>query len=319
MKLVILDGETIIPQQAWKRYIDDGRVTDVDYYSDTPSCLAVERMRGAQMVLTNKVVISASMMDCLPDLRYIGVLATGYNVVDVKAATSRGITVTNIPSYSTDSVVQMAWAHILNIFNRVDHYAVMNREGRWSRSPLFCYSDFPFHELAGMTIGIVGLGNIGMKMARVALAFGMKVLAMTSKPQSVLPEGVTATALETLLKESDIVSLHCPLTDNTREMIDAETLALMKSSAILINTGRGQLVNENDLADALHDGRIAAYGADVLTVEPALPDNRLVKEKNCFLTPHIAWTSIEARERLIRICMDNIAAFLDGSPSNVVN
>ncbi len=319
MKLVILDGETIIPQLAWEQYIDDDRVTDVDYYGDTPSCLAVERMRGAQMVLTNKVVISASMMDSLPDLRYIGVLATGYNVVDVKAAADRGIMVTNIPSYSTDSVVQMAWAHILNILNRVDHYAVMNREGRWSRSPLFCYSDFQFHELAGMTIGIVGLGNIGMKMAGVALAFGMKVLALTSKPQSVLPEGVTATALETLLKESDIVSLHCPLTDNTREMINSETIAQMKNSAILINTGRGQLVNENDLADALHNGHIAAYGADVLSVEPALPDNRLVMEQNCYLTPHIAWTSIEARERLVRICIENIAAYLDGCPLNVVN
>lgn len=318
LKLVILDGGSIIPQLPWRQKIEGHRITDIDYYDETPAELTMERIRDAQLVLTNKVVLSASMMEQLPDLKYIGVMATGYNVVDVKAAARLGIIVTNIPSYSTDSVAQHAWAHILNIYNRVDHYAVQNREGRWCRNATFCYSDFVMHELAGQTIGVVGLGNIGMKVAQIALAFGMKVLAVTSKPQETLPSGITSVGLETLLTQSDVISLHCPLTEDNKEMINRSSLSLMKNSSVLINTGRGGLVNEADLAQALNEGAIAAYGADVLSVEPARNDNPLINADNCFLTPHIAWTSLEARSRLVDICKSNIRAFLDGKPVNVV-
>ena len=258
-------------------------------------------------------------MDQLPELRYIGVLATGYNVVDINAAARRGIVVTNIPAYSTESVVQMTWAHILNIYNSVGHYACENSRGRWCDSPDFCYWDSPLHELAGKTIGIVGLGNIGRRVADVALAFGMKVLALTGKSQNSLPEGITKVVLDRLLKESDIVTLHCPLTSGTREMINRGSLALMKSDAVLINTGRGGLVSDADLSDALNSGRIAAYGADVLTVEPARSDNPLVHARNCYLTPHIAWATVEARQRLIAICMENVRAFIEGHPVNVIH
>ncbi len=319
MKLVILDGGDVIPGLPWRQKVEGSRVTDIDYYDNTPAGLAVERMRGAQLVLTNKVVISAEMMDSLPDLKYIGVMATGYNVVDVKAAAGHGIVVTNIPAYSTDSVAQMTWAHILNIYNRVDYYARQNRDGRWCRSKSFCYYDSTIHELAGKVMGVVGLGNIGMKVAQIALAFGMKVLAVTSKPQDSLPEGIAAVRLETLLAQSDVVSLHLPLTASSREMINSGSLALMKPDAVLINTGRGGLVNERDLADALNEGRLAAFGADVLSCEPASPDNPLTGARNCYLTPHIAWASHEARSRLVDICKQNIRSFLDGNPINVVS
>lgn len=318
MKLVILDGETLVPKLSDGYDAESHRIKEIVFYGNTPDRLALERMRGAQFVLTNKVPVTASIMEQLPDLRYIGVLATGYNVVDVAAAARLGITVTNIPSYSTDSVAQMVWAHILNIYNKVDHYARENRDGRWCREPLFCYSDFSFHELAGQTMGVVGLGNIGMKVARIARAFGMKVLAYTSKPQTSLPDGILSVPLDTLFCKSDVISLHCPLTDSTREMINARSLSLMKSGAVVINTGRGPLVNEHDVADALNTGRIAAFGADVLTVEPARPDNPLPCAANCYLTPHIAWTSVEAKRRLIDICISNIRAYLDGHPTNTV-
>lgn len=318
MKLVILDGETIVPRLSDGYDAENHRIKEIVFYGDTPAELALERMSGAQFVLTNKVTVTASMMEQLPDLRYIGVLATGYNVVDVAAARRLGITVTNIPSYSTDSVAQMVWAHILNIYNRVDHYARENREGRWCRTPLFTYSDFSFHELSGQTMGVVGLGNIGMKVALIARAFGMKVLAFTSKPQPALPDGVLSVPLDTLFGDSDVISLHCPLTDSTREMVNAHSLALMKPGVVVINTGRGPLVNEQDVANALNAGCIAAFGADVLSVEPACPDNPLLSAANCYLTPHIAWTSLEAKQRLIDICISNIRAFLDGHPTNTV-
>ena len=319
MKLVILDGGNIITQLPWRQKIEGHRITDIDYYDETPAELAFDRIRGAQLVLTNKVVISASMMERLPELKYIGVMATGYNVVDVKAASRLGIVVTNIPSYSTDSVAQHAWALVLCIYNRVEYYSEQNRNGRWCRNSTFSYSDFITHELAGQTMGIVGLGNIGMKMARIALSFGMKVLAVTSKPQISLPDGIVSAPFDVLLSKSDIVSLHCPLTENTKELINRDTLSKMKNGAVLVNTGRGGLVNESDLANALNCGRIAAYGADVLSVEPAAQDNPLIGALNCYLTPHIAWSSMEARSRLIDICKDNISAFLDGRPVNVVS
>ena len=268
------------------------------------------------MVLTNKVVVSKEVMDQLPHLKYIGVLATGYNVVDIEAAHQRGITVTNVPAYSTESVAQMVFAHLLTVTNRTEHYAQENRQGRWSRNADFCYWDFSHMELAGKTFGIVGLGNIGRRVAEIALAFGMKVKAVSSK--TTLPACIEKVSLEALLATADVLSLHCPLTDSTRHLINADTLAKMKSSAILINTGRGPLIDDQAVADALAEGRLAAFCADVLTQEPPLADNPLLKLPNAFITPHIAWASKEARVRLIQVATSNVRAFLSGTPQNVV-
>lgn len=315
--LTILDAHGVNPSEmSWQSI---AALTEFKVYENTNPEDIVNRCRGSQLILTNKAVLTADIMDQLPELKYIGVLATGYDVIDVDAATQRGIIVTNIPSYSTESVVQMAWSHILNILNHTDYYAQVNRKGKWTLSKNFCYIDFPHHEMAGLTIGIVGLGHIGIRMVHVALAFGMKVLAVTSKPQESLPNGVLKVELNELLSHSDIISLHCPLNANTKHMINYTSLRLMKSSAILINTGRGELVNEQELADALSDGIISAYGADVLTVEPASTNCPLLPLPNCYLTPHIAWATIEARQRVIDIGTENIRAFLNGTPINVVN
>ena len=316
MKLVILDGYSVVADDlSWSGL--DG-LAEVVAYDRTSRNQTVERCKDAEMVLTNKVVMDAEVMSQLPLLKYIGVLATGYNVVDTTEAHKRGIVVTNIPAYSTDSVVQMVWAHLLNVVHGIDKYTTEIREGVWSRSADFCYWNSPFHELADKQMGIVGLGNIGMKVATTALAFGMKVAAVTSKSQEQLPEGIKSVTLTDLLRESDVVSLNCPLTNDNQGMINRETLKQMKSSAILINCGRGGLVNEQDLADALNDGVIAAYCADVLTSEPASIDNPLLKARNSFLTPHIAWATVEARQRLIDICVGNVKAFIAGKVRNRV-
>jgi len=254
----------------------------------------------------------------LPCLKYIGVLATGYNVVDILAAHERGIVVTNVPAYSTESVAQMVFAHLLNATNRTDHYATQNRELRWTENQDFCYWDFPHMELAEKTFGIVGLGNIGQRVAEIALAFGMKVKAVTSKPAVALPTGIGKADLEELLATSDVVSLHCPLTNRTRHMINPQTLQLMKPSAILINTGRGPLVDDQAVATALAEGRLSAFCADVLTEEPPKADNPLLKQPNAFITPHIAWATNEARTRLLQVVISNVKAFLDGKPQNIV-
>lgn len=317
MKLVVLDGAGLNPGDLlWEDFEQFGELT---VYPRTRPEDVVERAADAELVFTNKVVLDDNVMSALPKLKYIGVFATGYNVVDVKAAARRGIVVTNIPAYSTNSVVQMAFAHILNIVNRVDAYATEIRGGKWTRHPDFCYWNEPLHELAGMTIGIVGLGNIGMKMARIALDFGMDVFALTSKNAADLPDGIQKTTLEGLLGVSDIISLHCPLTDSTREMINANTLKKMRRGAILINTGRGPLVNEADVAAALESGQLAAYGADVMVDEPPHADNPLLAQPHAFLTPHNAWATVEARKRLVGIAVNNIKAFLDGCPINVVS
>lgn len=317
MKLVVLDGAGLNPGDlSWEDFEQFGELT---VYPRTRPEDVVERAADAELVFTNKVVLDDNVMSALPKLKYIGVFATGYNVVDVKAAARRGIVVTNIPAYSTNSVVQMAFAHILNIVNRVDAYATEIRGGKWTRHPDFCYWNEPLHELAGMTIGIVGLGNIGMKMARIALDFGMDVFALTSKNAADLPDGIQKTTLEGLLGVSDIISLHCPLTDSTREMINANTLKKMRRGAILINTGRGPLVNEADVAAALESGQLAAYGADVMVDEPPHADNPLLAQPHAFLTPHNAWATVEARKRLVGIAVNNIKAFLDGCPINVVS
>jgi glycerate dehydrogenase len=258
-------------------------------------------------------------MTQLPRLKYVGVLATGYNVVDVEAANECGIVVTNVPAYSTESVAQMVFAHLLTVMNRTEHYALQNRHGRWSANPDFCYWDTELTELAGKTFGIVGLGNIGGRVAQIAIAFGMKIQALTRKSQEELPDGVTKVDLDTLLATSDVLSLHCPLTDNTRHLINAETLNLMKSSAVIINTGRGPLVDDKAVADALESGRIFAFCADVLTNEPPSMSNPLLKQPNAYITPHIAWATKEARTRLIQVATENVCCFLNGTPQNVVS
>lgn len=314
MKIVILDGFTAQPGDlSWQALETLGTLT---VYDRTQPHETVARAADADIVLTNKVVISREVMEQLPKLRYIGVLATGYNVVDIQAASERGITVTNVPAYSTESVAQMVFAHLLTVTNRTEHYAIANREGRWSRNPDFCYWDFPHTELAGKTFGIVGLGNIGQRVAQIALAFGMKVKAMSSKPT--LPAGIEKVSWEELLATSDILSLHCPLTERTHHLINSDTLQQMKSTTILINTGRGPLVDDHAVALALSEGRLSAFCADVLTEEPPSTENPLLKQPNAFITPHIAWASKEARIRLIQVATDNVRAFLDGKPQNVV-
>ena len=314
MKIVVLDGYGLNPGDlSWSGMEALGELMVYDRTS--PSEL-LERSEGAEVLITNKTLITAENMAELPNLKYIGVLATGYNVVDIDAAKARGIVVTNIPAYSTNSVAQMVFAHVLNITQHVGHYADENAKGRWSSNADFCYWDTNLVELDGKKMGIVGLGNIGKATARIALAFGLEVLAYTSKEQKDLPLGVKKVTLDELFAESDVLSLHCPLTPDTKEMVNAERLRMMKPNAILINTGRGPLVNEQDLADALNEGRIAGAGLDVLSVEPALANNPLLSAKNCFITPHIAWATKEARTRLMDIAVNNLKSYQEG---NIIN
>ena len=316
MRIVILDGYSANPGDlSWEGLEQLGTLT---VYDRTSPSETVARAADADVVLTNKVVISREVMAQLPQRKYIGVLATGYNVVDIAAAHERGITVTNVPAYSTESVAQMVFAHLLTVTNRTEYYAVQNRQGRWSKNSDFCYWDFPHMELAGKTFGIVGLGNIGRRVAQIALAFGMQVKALTSKTAEILPAGIEKVSLEELLATSDVLSLHCPLTERTRHLINVDTLQRMKSTAILINTGRGPLVDDQAVAGALADGRLAAFCADVLTEEPPKADNPLLRQPNAFITPHIAWASKEARIRLIQVATDNVRAFLNDQPVNVV-
>lgn len=315
-RIVILDGYTANPGDlSWKDLETLGQVT---VYERTKPEDTVARAAEADIVLTNKVMIGRTEIEQLPHLRYIGVLATGYNVVDIMAAHEHGIIVTNVPAYSTESVAQMVFAHLLTVTNRIEHYAIQNRAGRWSNNPDFSYSDTVLTELAGKTIGIVGLGNIGSRVAQIALAFGMKVKAFTSKSADLLADGIQKTDMQELISTSDILSMHCPLTDSTRHLINADTLRLMKKTAIVINTGRGPLVDDQAVADALEQKRITAYCADVLTEEPPKADNPLLKQQNAYITPHIAWATTEARVRLIQVATDNVRAFLKGTPQNTV-
>lgn len=318
MKIVILDGYTLNPGDlSWEPLKELGEVT---VYERTASKDVCKRAEGAEVVFTNKVVLDEAVLEKLPSLKYIGVLATGYNVVDVAAAARKGIVVTNIPAYSTSSVAQMAFAHILNIVQRVGYYAQEVSNGKWSRQADFSFWDAPLHELDGKKIGIIGFGNTGRATARIAVGFGLDVYAYTSKSAMELPADVhKCPSMDELFRKCDIVSLHCPLTETTRELVDARKLDLMKPSAILINTGRGGLVNEQDLADALNSGKIAAAGLDVLSSEPPRADNPLLKARNCFITPHQAWATKEARVRLMQLAVNNLKAFLEGKPVNVVN
>lgn len=318
MKICILDGYSLNPGDLDWSPVE--RLGDVTLFDRTSADKIVERAADADIVLTNKVPFSADTLRQLPRLRFICVLATGYNIIDTEAAARQGVVVANIPAYSTMSVAQMAFAHILNITNHVASYAREVADGKWTNCPDFCFWDSALTELAGKTMGIVGLGNTGMATARIAVALGMKVVAMTSKSADTLPEGITPAPLDDVLASADVVSLHCPLTPSTRHLINAASIAKMKPSAILINTGRGPLVDEQAVADALNGGHLAAFGADVLSQEPPRGDNPLLSARNCFLTPHIAWATIEARTRLMSTATENVRQFIAGEPvANRVN
>ncbi len=318
MKIVDLDGYAANPGDvSWKEIENLGELI---VYDRTSPEEVIERAKEADAILTNKVIIGEQEMSKLHKLKYIGVLATGYNVVDIEAARKRGIVVTNIPAYSTMSVAQLVFAHLLNITNHVSIHADAVNAGAWQNAKDFSFWLQPLIELDGMTIGIVGLGNTGSAVAKIAQSFGMKVLAYTSKDANALPEGINkATSLEQLFKESDVISLHCPLTPDTHHIINKQSLALMKKSAILINTGRGPLVDDNALAEALQSGTIKAAGIDVLTQEPPRDGNPLIGAPNCFITPHIAWATQAARKRLMHIAAENLKANQNGKPINQVN
>jgi len=306
MNIVVLDGYTANPGDlSWDEFNQLGVCT---VYDRTPEPQVVERARDAEVALTNKSILSRATIAALPKLRYIGVLATGYNVVDTDAARERGIPVCNVPEYGTPNVAQAVFALLLELTNRTGHHAQTVRDGRWTAATDFCYWDFPLIELDGLTLGIIGYGRIGKKVAEIARAFRMHVLTCD-----------VGNDLCQLLRESDVVTLHCPLTPETRELINADHLAWMKPTAFLINTARGGLVNEADLADALNQSRLAGAGLDVLSVEPPAADNPLLRAKNCLITPHIAWATRNARARLLKIAADNICAWRDGHPQNVVN
>lgn len=315
MKITILDGYTVNPGDLdWEGF---KRLGEVTVWDRTSPAEVAERCSDADAVLTNKVVLDRKELEQLPKLKYIGVLATGYNVVDTEAAHERGIVVTNIPAYSTDSVAQTVMALLLTITNHAEYYAAENREGRWSHNKDFTYWDFPLIELAGKRLGVVGYGNIGRAVCRVASALGMRTAAYSSKSAEELHD-VEKMDLDTLFKECDVVSLHCPLTPETKHLVDTRRLEMMKPTAILINTGRGPLVDEEALALALNEEKIYAAGVDVLSQEPPRDDNPLLTARNCYITPHIGWATKEARTRLIDIATGNLKAFIDGKPVNQV-
>jgi glycerate dehydrogenase len=317
MKLVILDAYTTNPGDlSW----DELRaLADCAVYDRSSPDQVVPRAAGAEMVLTNKTILDREVIAALPQLQYIGVLATGYNIVDVQAARQRGIPVCNVPEYGTPNVAQASFALLLELTNRVGHHAQTVRDGRWCSSPDFCYWDFPQVELCGRTLGIVGLGRIGQAVARIAAAFGMQVLAFDQFPPTTAADGVRFADLDTVFRDSDAVTLHCPLTAENRELVNAARLATMKPTAYLVNTARGGLVNDADLAHALNAGRLAGAALDVLSLEPPVPDNPLLAAQNCLVTPHIAWATQAARGRLIQATAENVRAFLAGRPINVVN
>lgn len=314
-KIVVLDGYALNPGDlSWETLENLG---DCSIYERTPPELVVERAEGAEYILVNKVVMSREVMKQLPELKYIGVLATGYNIVDVKAAAEMNITVTNVPEYGTTSVAQMVFSHILNLCQHVGAHYDAVKNGKWSNSPDFCFWDYPLIELQGQTIGIVGYGRIGRATALIAQAFEMNVIVYTRHPSNEI--GVEFVALDDLFEWSDFVSLHCPLTADNEKFVNKDMLRLMKPTACLINTGRGQLIDEADLAEALNTGVIAGAGLDVLSIEPPDASNPLLSAKNCYITPHIAWATKAARERLMQTAVNNLKEFIAESPQNVVS
>ncbi len=317
MQIVVLDGYTLNSGDlSWNPVTDLG---DCTIYDRTKPEETISRIGTAEAVFTNKVVIDKQVIENCPNLKYIGVLATGYNVIDLEAAKEAGIIVTNIPAYSTDSVAQMVFALILNITNQVSLHAQKVSEGDWAKSIDFSFCLSPQVELAGKTMGIIGFGKIGRRVAELAHAFGMKVIFQNRSIKEDVPAHYKQCKLEDLLTKSDIISVNCPLTDENKGFINKNTLSMMKPSAILINTGRGPLINELDLADALNLGTIAAAGLDVLAQEPPQENNPLFKARNCYITPHIAWATKEARARLMQIAASNLEAFVKGTAENVVN
>ncbi|GAB3180786.1 D-2-hydroxyacid dehydrogenase [Telluribacter humicola] len=317
MNIVILDGYTLNPgDQSWESIEALGTVT---IYDRTPTEQIVERAKDADIVLVNKLELRDKQLAQLPKLKYIGVTATGYNNIDLEAARSQGIVVTNVKGYSSPSVAQHTFALLLALTNHVELHSQSVHSGDWTKSPDFCYWKTPLVELSGKTMGLIGLGDIGSQVAQVALAFGMEVLVYRKHPSQTDNSQIQNVSLEELFKNSDVVSLHCPLTEDTREIVNAESLALMKPSAYLINTGRGPLINEADLADALQKGQIAGAALDVLSSEPPQADNPLFNAPNCIITPHIAWAFFESRQRLLQLAAENIEAFQAGSPQNVVS
>ena len=314
MKIVILDGYTMNPGDlSWDPL---QRLGSCHIYDRTTEDKIIERLADAEIALINKVPVAAGLLEKLPRLRYIGLTATGYNCVDVQTARKHGITVTNVPSYGTHSVAQASFALLLELANGAGEHSRSVRDGRWCAAKDFCYWLTPQVELHGLTLGIVGYGAIGRAVAKIGVAFDMNVIVHTrSNPD----DGARNVELSLLLRESDVISLHCALTPETRELINATALSQMKNSAFLINTGRGGLVNEVLLADALNRGQIAGAGLDVLSVEPPIPGNPLLKARNCIITPHIGWASLAARKRLMNTVVKNIQAFLEGHPDNVVN
>ena len=316
IKIAVLDGFTLNPGDlSWDGIKKLGKCS---IYERTPPGLTVERAKHAEVIFTNKVVFDKKVIEQLPNLKYIGVLATGYNVVDINAAKNAGIIVTNIPAYSTNSVAQMVFSHILNFTQNVAIHAESVKNGDWAKSIDFAYWKTPQTELAGKTLGIIGFGKIGQAVAKIALAFGMKVIFNNRSLKRTEIKAVQV-ELETVFSESDFISINCPLTEENAGFINRSALAKMKKTAFLINTGRGPLINESDLAEALNNETIAGAGLDVLSLEPASPDNPLPKAKNCFITPHIAWATYEARTRLMEIATKNLTAFLEGNPQNVVS
>lgn len=316
-RIVVLDGYVAnAGDLSWEPLEKLGSFT---VYERTTADKVIERAADATAIIINKVTITADLMDGMPNLRYIGLLATGFNNVDIEAARQRGITVTNVPAYSTDSVAQNIFAHLLNITNRIALHADSVRRGEWTRCNDFSYRLITIEQLAGLTMGIYALGHIGMKVAEIARAFGMEVIAYTSKSREQLPDYIEKVDRDELLRRSDVLSLNAPLTPDNRNFINRETLALMKPSAILLNASRGPLIDEDALNEALNDRRIAYAGLDVLAKEPPRSDNPLLSNKYCDITPHIAWQSTAARRRLLEITIGNLSHFLAGNPVNVVN
>ncbi|MDR1964486.1 MAG: D-2-hydroxyacid dehydrogenase [Planctomycetaceae bacterium] len=317
LQITILDGDALNPGDlSWSDLEQFGNLT---VYPRSEPNEVVSRACEADAVFTNKVLFNEEVLSQLPKLKYIGIFATGYNVVDLAAARRRGIPVTNVPGYGTESVAQLTWAHLLNLTFRLGDHDASVKRGDWSRCRDFCYWNHSLLELAGLTFGIIGYGAIGFRVARLANAFGMNVLAYDPTVDlKTVDDFVRVVDLESLLKQSDVISLHCPLTSENRNMINAETIALMKPTALLLNLSRGLLIEEQALADALNSGRLAGAGLDVLTEEPPSPANPLFHARNCFFTPHIAWATLAARKRLLRIAVDNFRSFLNGKTQNDV-
>ena len=317
MKTVVLDGYTLNPGDLhWGPLLDLG---DCKIYERTPASETVERAKEAEILLTNKVVLDGATLAQLPRLKYVGVLATGVNVVDLPAAKERGIVVTNVPAYSTASVVQLTFALLLEFTHRVGHHSSSVHGGNWVGSKDFAYWDYPLLELAGLKLGLIGFGTIAQGVARVGQALGMNVIATRRGDKPAEVPGVEMVSMDAVFRHSDVLSVHCPLTPETKGLVNAARLATMKSTAYLLNTSRGPVINEADLADALNAGTICGAGLDVLSTEPPAADNPLLSAKNCLITPHIAWASKAARGRLLGVVVANIKGFLDGKPQNVVS